>query len=231
MARPTPLKTGILMWDGVEMQDWVGPYEVLCTATPLSVTDPASLKYYFDPITVALTPTVVCMGGVEVKMDRTCDAAGQLDVLVIPGGPRVLPVAGEPIPRWQQPLVDFIRTQAPGARVVASVCTGAFLFARTGLLDGLRATTHSGLLDVLQQECDTYQRHVTVVPGKVEDNGGGRMVTASGVTSGIDFGLYLLNRFYGYRAMQQEAGYLDGPWPQWGDTGSFPPQGISGGGR
>lgn len=222
MTRPTPLKAGILMWDGVEMQDWVGPYEVLCTATPLSVTDPASLKYYFDPITVALTPTVQCMGHVEVKVDTTCGSAGQFDVLIIPGGPRVLPVPNEPIPKWQQPLVDFIRAQAPGAQVVASVCTGAFLFARTGLLDGLRATTHSGLLTMFQRESDTYQRHITVVPGKIEDNGrDGKVVTASGVTSGIDFGLYLLNRFYGHDVMQSEAGYLDGPWPLWGDTGSY----------
>ena len=220
MTRPTPLKAGILMWDGVEMQDWVGPYEVLCTATPLSVADPASLKYYFDPITVALTPTVRCMGEVEVTVDRTCGSSGQFDVLILPGGPRVLPVAHDPIPAWQQPLVDFIRAQAPGAQVVASVCTGAFLFARTGLLAGLRATTHSGLLDLFRQECDTYDRHITVVPGKVEDNGCGTMVTASGISSGIDFGLYLLNRFYGHAVMQKEAGYLDGPWPLPGDTGS-----------
>ena len=222
MTRPTPLSAGILLWDEVELLDWVGPYEVLCTATPLPVTKPESLKYYFDPITVATTSTVRCMGNVPVTVDRTCADAGQLDVLIIPGGPRVLPAhpdRKEPLPDWQVPLVDFIRRQAVGARIVSSVCTGAFLFARTGLLDGLRATTHSALLELLQTECDTYGRRITVVPVKVEDNGGGKMVSASGVSSGIDLGLYLLNRIYGHDAMQDEASYLDGPWPLRGDTG------------
>jgi len=223
MTRPPRLTAGILMWDGVEMLDWVGPYEVLCTATPLDVSEPESLKYYFDPITIALAPTVTCMGNVRVTVDRTCEAAGQLDVLIIPGGPRVLPSDPSrkvPLPAWQEPLVEFIRAQAPAAQVVASVCTGAFLFARTGLLDGLRATTHSGLRGTFQTECNTYERHITVVEAKVEDNGCGTMVTAAGVSSGIDFGLYLLHRFHGRAAMQSEAGYLDGPWPLPGDTGS-----------
>jgi transcriptional regulator GlxA family with amidase domain len=214
------------MWDGVEMLDWVGPYEVLCTATPLDVSRPESLKYYFDPITVAPQRTVTCMGGVPVTVDRTLEACGQLDVVIVPGGPRVLPAdptVKAPIPKWQEPLVEFIRAQAPAARVVASVCTGAFLFARTGLLDGLRATTHSGLLELFRTECQTYGRRITVVPAKVEDNGCAKMVTASGISSGIDFGLYLLNRFFGPAAMQREAGYLDGPWPLPGDTGGCPP--------
>src|ERR1700752_2424906 len=91
MTKPTRLSAGILLWDGVEMLDWVGPYEVLATATPLEVTQPGALKYYFDPITLARKPIVRCMGDVRVTVDRTLDRAGKLDILIIPGGPAVLP--------------------------------------------------------------------------------------------------------------------------------------------
>jgi transcriptional regulator GlxA family with amidase domain len=225
MTKPTRLSAGILLWDGVEMLDWVGPYEVLATATPFEVTQPGALKYYFDPITLARKPAVRCMGDVRVTVDRTLDRAGKLDIVIIPGGPGVLPRDPgrvEPIPSWQRDLIAFIRAHAEAATVVASVCTGAFLFARTGLLEGRRATTHSALLEMFRTECETHNRNITVVPGKIEDNGCGKMVTASGISSGIDFGLYLLHRFHGQSAMQAEARYLDGPWPLPGDTGSCP---------
>jgi len=213
---PKPLSVGVVMWDGVELLDWSGPYEVLSTATPL---DLPSNRYYFDPVTVARHSMVSCFGGAEVKVGRTFGAVGQLDIVIIPGGPAVVPTdpkKREPVPAWEQDVIEFIREQAPGAKVVASVCVGAFLFARTGLLSGLKATTHTALLDVFRQASTTYGWNIDVVPGKVVDNG--KMISASGVSSGIDLGLYLLDRLIGETAMKDEASYLDGPWPLPGDT-------------
>ena len=98
-----------------------------------------------------------------MKVDRTFGDVGQLDLVILPGGPAVVPTdpkKREPVPAWEEEVISFIRAQAPGARVVASVC----------------------------------------------------------VSSGIDLGLYLLARFFGNDAMLAEAGYLDGPWPLWGDA-------------
>jgi transcriptional regulator GlxA family with amidase domain len=89
---------------------------------------------------------------------------------------------------------------------VASLCTGAFLLGRAGLLDGRLATTHTGALAALRAELPASD----VVAAKVVDEGA--ILTAAGVSSGIDLMLHLFERWFGAEARARAASGLDGPW-------------------
>jgi transcriptional regulator GlxA family with amidase domain len=192
-ARPL---VGILLFDEVEVLDFAGPYEV-CSGTRDPAGDP-----YLDVVTVGPGPEVRCRGGLRVRPDHTLDDCPPLDVLIVPGGPG----ADERTPLQDDRILPFIRQRAAATTTVASVCTGAFLLGRAGLLDGRHATTHTAALDALQREFPA----VTVVAEKVVD--GGDIITAAGVSSGIDLLLHLFERWFGPTARARAASGLDGPW-------------------
>lgn len=185
-----------MLFDGVEVLDFAGPYEVFAGAR-----DPNNSPY-FETVTVAPAPEVVCWGGLRVLADHTFADCPALDVLVVPGGPG----AREKLPEAQAPLLAFMRERQPQLLSLASVCTGAFLLGRLGVLDGQRATTHTRRIDLFRSEFPD----VDVAAGKVVDLG--RIITAGGVSSGIDLALHLLEREFGAEARRVEAARLDGPW-------------------
>jgi transcriptional regulator GlxA family with amidase domain len=88
--------------------------------------------------------------------------------------------------------IEWIRSVAPGADVVLSVCTGAFLLAKTGLLDGLAATTHHSFYDDFERQFPTVE--LRRGPRYVDN---GKVITAGGITSGIDGALRVVERYYG----------------------------------
>lgn len=110
-------------------------------------------------------------------------SAPQADILCVPGGHGVAEALGD------DATIDFIVRQAAGARWVTSVCTGAFLLGRAGLLVGKRATTHWGYTQLLPLVGAKHQ------PGRVVEDG--NLVTSGGVTSGLDFALTLIARLHG----------------------------------
>jgi transcriptional regulator GlxA family with amidase domain len=187
---------GILLYDDVEVLDFAGPYEVFS-----GTTDPAG-RPYVRPLTIAAAPQVRCRGGLRVVVDTTIADCPPLYALVVPGGPG----ADRRTAIQDAVLLPFIRTVAPATPTVASVCTGAFLLGRAGLLDGHRATTHSATLRELRAEFPA----VTVVEAKIVDEGD--LLTAGGVSSGIDLALHLLERWFGPEARGRAAVGLDGPW-------------------
>jgi transcriptional regulator GlxA family with amidase domain len=192
-ARPL---VGILLFDEVEVLDFAGPYEV-CSGT----RDPSG-QPYVDVVTVGPPGEIRCRGGLRVRPDHTIDDCPPLDALVVPGGPG----ADERTPVQDAMLLPFLRDRAESTAIVASVCTGAFLLGRAGLLDGRRATTHSSALEKLQHEFPATE----VLASKVVDEGA--IVTAAGVSSGIDLGLHLFERWFGPEARAIAARGLDGPW-------------------
>ncbi len=107
----------------------------------------------------------------------------QLDLICVPGGGGVLGAMQD------QAVLDFVSRQAPGARYVTSVCTGAFVLGRAGLLQNRRATTHWAYTDLLPLVGATYE------PARVVRDG--HVITAGGVTSGIDFALTLVAEIAG----------------------------------
>ncbi len=185
---------GILVYEGVEVLDFAGPFEVLCCATDHTG------QSCFQVATVGPDEEVCCRGGLKVRPDYALDQAPQLDMLLVPGGPS----ARRPDP--DRRLLSFIQEQEPKVGRLMSVCTGAYLLARSGILAGRAATTHSmWLADFAAKFPET-----TVLSDKIVDEG--KIITAGGVASGVDLALYLLEADYGLDTRQREAKRLDGPW-------------------
>ncbi len=172
---------GILIFDGVEEMDFVGPWEVLKAAAE---NDPDS-----DVFTVApsLAP-VTCEKEMIVLPDRSFEDVPALDVLVIPGGSGARREMDNP------KTVDWIQAVAPGCAWVTSVCTGAFLLVGAGPGRGRRVTTHHAFIDML-----TDLGLADVVSGErfVRD---GNVVSAAGVMSGIEMSLWLSEQVFGAAA-------------------------------
>lgn len=190
-TRPT---VGIVLFPQVEVLDFAGPYEVFACSTN------AKGKAQFRVHTLAAVREVECSGGLRVRPDYLFDKAPGLDIIVVPGGP------GARQHRRQKPVLGFLRERVETPADIASVCTGSFLLAAAGLLDGLEATTHSARLDSFAK---VFPK-VKVKEDKIVDQG--RIITAGGVSSGIDLALYLLEKYYGEDARSREAKRLDGPW-------------------
>jgi transcriptional regulator GlxA family with amidase domain len=187
---------GILLYDEVEVLDFAGPFEVFS-----GTTDPQG-EPYVDIVTIGPTREVVCHGGLRVVVGHLVPECPPLDALVVPGGLG----ADVRTPVQDAVLLPFLRDRATSTPPVASVCTGAFLLARAGLFEGHRVTTHTQALPALRAEFP----ELDVVGGKIVDEGA--IVSAAGVSSGIDLALHLLERWFGPEARQRAATGLDGPW-------------------
>jgi cyclohexyl-isocyanide hydratase len=159
--RPAPLRIGALVFDGVDQIDLTGPFEVFARLSD------SSYRCYGKT-----TAPVRDVHGLVLHPDADLDAAGELDVLHVPGG------------RGQEQLMDdaevlgWITRHAERARCVFSVCTGALLLGAAGLLRGRRATTHWASVPLLPLFGATVVEQRVVVDG--------RFVFAGGVTAGID---------------------------------------------
>ncbi|MGI5838545.1 MAG: DJ-1/PfpI family protein [bacterium] len=180
------MKAGILLFDGVEVLDFAGPYEVLSAARQ-------GESLCFATSTVAEKTSVVCSGGLQVISDFTFESAPDFDILVVPGGPGTRGEASR-----RQNICRYIARAAQQAEQIAGVCTGTFLMAEAGLLDGIPVTTHHRRREALRQQYPGLE----VVEAKVLD--GGKIITAGGVSSGIDMALYLVEKFFGKEAAAAE---------------------------
>lgn len=185
---------GIVLFPKVEVLDFAGPYEVFACCQ----SDKA--KALFRVHTLAAASEIECQGGLKVKPGYTFDKAPGLDIILVPGGP------GARQHGRQKPVLKFLRERSESPADIASVCTGSYLLAAAGLLDGLEATTHSARL---KEFAKTFPK-VKAKGDKIVDQG--RIITSGGVSSGIDLALYLLEKYYGKKARSREAKRLDGPW-------------------
>jgi cyclohexyl-isocyanide hydratase len=121
--------------------------------------------------------------GLSLVPTATFEDCPRLDMICVPGGAGVAQAMTDPA------TIDFVRRQAEGARYVTSVCTGAFVLGMAGVLKGRRATTHWAYTDLLGSVGATFEKARVVWDGNV--------VTAGGVTSGIDFALQIVARIAG----------------------------------
>lgn len=176
MTPAKPLRsTVILAYDGVQSLDVTGPLEVLAAAGyPTIVVSPDGAP-------------VRTSSGLQVVPDADlAHVPARIDTLLLAGGVGAQRVAGDRV------LCDWIAARARGARRVASVCTGAFLLAAAGVLDGRRATTHWAAAAELARR---YPRvRVDAEPIFVRD---GKVWTSAGVTAGMDLALALVEEDYG----------------------------------
>ena len=167
---------GILLYDGFSMLDPTGPAEVLSRLPGATVTMIAEQR----------GPVRTDTGDVAVLADRSIAEVGRLDVLLVPGGGNRGTVGA----MENQALLAWIRDIDRHSRWTTSVCTGALILAAAGLLDGRRATTYWASADYLRSTFD-----VTYVPERYVRSG--KIITAAGVSAGLDMALYLASKMAG----------------------------------
>lgn len=171
---------GLVCFDGMEELDLVGPWEVLRMW---------QLSYPEDDVevfTVSLgEATVTCAKGMRIVTDRLVADMGDVDVLLFPGGRGTRGLIND------QPTLDLVATRAEAGTLMTSVCTGSLVYAAAGLLAGRPATTHWSALDLLQSLDESIEV-------KAEDRfvDSGEVITASGVSAGIDMALHLVARLH-----------------------------------
>lgn len=186
----------IVGFAGMQSLDAVGPFEVFAGAEQAVAHTPGARGYSVSLVS-ALGGQVRCESGLELVSAPLPDADVEIDTLVLPGGWGVFEA------RDDRELIEWIAATAPRCRRVATVCTGAFLAAQAGLLDGRRVTTHWARADRLQQEFPALR--VDPDPIYVRD---GDVWTSAGVTAGIDLALALVEDDLGVEVAQTVARWL-----------------------
>jgi transcriptional regulator GlxA family with amidase domain len=194
---------GIFLFDGVELLDLAGPYEVFTVASRVCAQADPVRPEPFTTFTVSQAPgTVRTHAGLLIAADHTFADHPAIDVLVVPGGD----VDGA---RADHDVMEWIGAVAAASRLTASVCTGAFLLADAELLVGHAATTH--WMDV--EDLRTSRPDVRVVEDVrwVDD---GPVVTAAGISAGIDMGLHLVERLGGRELALETARFMEYDWAE-----------------
>jgi transcriptional regulator GlxA family with amidase domain len=183
---------GVGLFDGAEELDWAGPWEVLAAWATQWPDDGVRV------LTLAREAgTITCAKGLRVVPDETWEGAPPLDVLVYPGG------RGTRRELADEAVLDWVRGIAAVGTVVSSVCTGSLVLAAAGLLDGRPATTHWQSLELLP----TLGREIDVRPDDrfVDD---GNVITAAGVSAGIDMALHLVARLHSPERAREVRRYI-----------------------
>ena len=183
----------IVAFPGFQTLDVVGPAEVFSTADQV-----ASGGEYVVEVVAPRGGTLTTGSGLQLLPHRSfAGVRGPIDTLIVAGGPGVADAMSD------ERLLRWIRSAAPRARRVASVCNGAFLLAEAGLLDGCRATTHWATCDELRRRYP--QVEVDDAPIFVRD---GDVYTSAGVTAGIDLALAFVEDDLGAAIARDAARWL-----------------------
>lgn len=188
----------ILLYNGVEVLDFAGSAEVFSSAARFGAN---GQERAFNVYTVSKTKSpIVSQGFVDVVPDYAIADAPKPDILVLPGGGAESVVTDAEWMAW-------LRTSADGAENVLTVCTGAFIAGKLGLLDGLDVTTWYQAVPGLASEFPKAR----VQPGRrFIDNG--KIITTAGVSAGIDGSLHLVARTLGRSVADRTAEYMEYAW-------------------
>ena len=189
----------IVTYPGIEIIDLTGPMEVFAFANnALQRSGICSEPAYPMQVLAATSGPVTSSCGLQIIADKAySDVQDGIDTLLIAGTPEVSCLLCDPA------LQDWVRTMAPKVRRLASVCTGAFLLAESGLLDGRRATSHWDYCDWLARDYPS----VNVEPDRIFVRDGS-ISTSGGVTSGIDMVLSMVEEDWGSEVALLVARYL-----------------------
>jgi len=178
------------LFDDVEVLDFAGPFEVFS----VTVLENGHKPFLVDTVSEKGT-MITARNGLRVQPDYCFDTMPTLDILVIPGGPgaREKEIHNDKVIAW---IVD----QRKKVELITSVCTGALLLAKAGLLNGKSATTHWASYDRLENEFPevTVQRDIKFV----ED---GNVLTSGGISAGINMSFHLVKKLVGTEVAKNTA--------------------------
>jgi len=184
-----PQRIAFLVFPRLTFLDFIGAYDALRRIAAMAI-DP-KLTYRI----IGTAPDIVDESGLSIKPDSVYEDLAGFDLLYVSGGLGTLTLMED------RRAIDYLTTWGH-ERPVASVCSGALLLGQAGYLKDKRATTHHRALDLLRPLC----REV-VTDRRVVDEG--RVVTAGGVSSSLDLGLYLVEKFWGTEARQRIAAEME----------------------
>ncbi len=182
----TPWTIGIVLFDGAEELDWVGPFEVFTMAREVADGKGPAADLRVELIS---HDGAVVRGakGMRVEVDHSFSKAPALDVLLIPGG------IGTRVEMKNEVMLDFLRKKSIDCEWVTSVCTGSGVLERAGLTRGKRITTHWAYVSTLRETAGD----ATTVLKNVRYVRDGNLLTAAGVSAGIDMALWLTGELFG----------------------------------
>ena len=196
-----PLNVGIYLYDEVEVLDFAGPFEVFSTASRVrSRLEPASPQL-FNVFTIGRDDgPIQARGNLNVLPTFSLADHPSIDLLIVPGG--VVTAELE-----KQDVIQWIQQTAGQASLTASVCTGAFLLAQAGLLQGKTVTTHWEDLADLQ----TMFSELTVQAEQrwIEQ---GNLITSAGISAGIDMSLHLVSLLVDHELALKTARQMEYDW-------------------
>lgn len=188
---------GLFLFDDIELLDFAGPYEVF------SVTSELSDYTLFRVFSVSEDGEEIrTVNGLKVKPDFAFDNHPPIDILVIPGG------VGTKKEMDKSAIVEWIRWNSDRAKMTVSVCSGARILARMGLLDGMEVTTHHEVFDDIRR---IAPRATLNQKARFVDNG--RILTAGGISAGIDVAFHIVRKLHGDEVADRTARYMEyGNW-------------------
>jgi transcriptional regulator GlxA family with amidase domain len=188
-APQTRKNVAVFIHDGVELLDFAGPGEVFAAA---------GSGRAFEVFTVAADAgPITSQGFLKVTPNHTFADCPKPDIIVLPGGATNRALED---PR----VVEWVKKVSPEAEVTLSVCTGAFILGEAGLLDGKEATTHWGSIESLKKRFPNTKVHADK---RFVDNG--KVVTAAGVSAGIDASLQVVEKLLGKEEAARTARYME----------------------
>lgn len=195
------IQVAILVFDNVEALDFAGPYEVFTTASRVYArSHPHDAPLFATQCVARSADTVCARAGLRIIPDATFASCTATNLLVIPGG--VIDAA-----MARKPTIDWIAATAGTASTVASVCTGAFLLAQSGVIQGGPVTTHWEDVADLQRLFPALD--VQTGPRWVDC---GRTITSAGISAGIDMCLHLVGKLASHDLAVRTARQMDYAW-------------------
>lgn len=196
-------RIGIVVFDNVEVLDFCGPFEVF-SVTRLDEDVRYQTSSPFEILLVSEHDEAVCTtGGMKVLPNCTFSNCAPLNVLIVPGGLGARVEIDNPV------ILDWICKRATEVQTLASVCTGAMLLGKAGLLSGLCTTTHWRYLDWMTESFPevkvNYSKHF------IRD---GNVYTSAGISAGIDMSLMIVADYFGGEISRATAKYMEYPYPE-----------------
>lgn len=180
---------GIFLFNDVEVLDFAGPFEVL------SVTE-ANEEKTFTVYTVSQNGEMItARNGLKVQPDYSIEDLPPIDILLIPGGKGVRENEVK-----NDIIINWIRQQMKEVKLMTSVCTGALLLAKAGLLDGLKATTHWASIQTFKKDFPNVEVMENV---KFVDEG--HIITSAGISAGINMSFHIVKNLLGVEIAEETA--------------------------